>query len=262
MEKSSSYSDVIPNEKEFTELRENLRQQMGNSESLRKKAIELTLASDKYQYGYQWEWCGVPIIRHPDDIVLQQEIVWKLKPFHIVETGVARGGSLVLSSTLMEMQGNSSKVLGLDIQILPHTTEALTPWTSSNRIELIQCDSAALPAKEAMENFLNGSNFPALLILDSNHSHSHVLQELELLTPLLPVGSIVIVADTIIEEMPEDYYPNRPWSRGSNPLSAVHKFLETNHDFVLDKRWSRRSLMGECRDGILVRISSSKGFED
>lgn len=258
MEKSSSYSDVIHNGKEFTELRESLRYEMGKSESLRKKAIELTLASNEYQYGYQWEWCGVPIIRHPDDIVLQQEIVWDLKPFHIIETGVARGGSLVLSSTLMEIQGIQSKVLGLDIQILPHTIEALKPWTSNDRIQLVECNSVDLLAKVAMENFMDGSKSPALLVLDSNHSHLHVLQELELLTPLLPVGSIVIVADTIIEEMPEDYYPNRPWSRGSNPLSAVHKFLEINHDFVLDKRWSRRSLMGECRDGILIRIAKSE----
>lgn len=258
MENLTTYSDVIPNGKKFVELRENLRREMGRSETLRKKAIELTIASNEYQYGYQWEWCGVPIIRHPDDIVLQQEIVWSLKPTHIIETGVARGGSLVLSSTLMEMCGVPSKVIGLDIQILEHTTEALKAWTANGRIQLFQCDSANISAKVTVENFLNGAKSPSLLILDSNHSHSHVLQELELLATSLPVGSIVIVADTIVEEMPEDYYPNRPWRRGSNPWSAVFKFLETHQDFILDERWSRRSLMGECRDGILIRISDCK----
>ena len=255
MEKSNSYSSDIPDNSQFTQIRDLWRTEMGNAEDLRGKAIELTLASNKFSYGYQWEWCGVPIIRHPDDIVLQQEIMWSLKPTHVIETGVARGGSLVLSSTLIEMAGNQSKVLGIDIQILPHSLKALEPWTTTGRIELFECDSATSDATEAVRNFLKGNQSPALLVLDSNHSHGHVLKELNSLALLLPVGSIVIVADTIIEEMPKDYYPDRPWGRSNNPLTAINFFLDENPDFRIDKSWARRSLMGEFRDGILIRDS-------
>jgi cephalosporin hydroxylase len=257
MEKSASYSQDIPNETEFGHTRQLLRTKMGDSKELRKKAIDLTVASNEFQYGYQWEWCGVPIIRHPDDIVLQQEIMWSLKPTHVVETGVARGGSLALSASLIEMTGKQAKVLGLDIQILPHALEALQPWTIDGRIELLETDSTSSIAIKTARGFLGGNQTPALLVLDSNHSHEHVLNELQALAPMLPVGSIVIVADTIVEEMPEDYYPNRPWGRGNNPFTAVKEFLMLNPDFQLDQRWCRRSLMGECRDGVLIRTKNS-----
>lgn len=253
MEKSTSYSHEIPDNSEYEQMRGTWRTKMGGSEELREKAIQLTLASNEFQYGYQWEWCGVPIIRHPDDIVLQQEIMWSLKPTHVIETGVARGGSLVLSSTLIEMGGKKGKVLGLDIQILPHAIESLSPWLAKGSIEILQCDSASSIAAASVNSFLGDNQSPALLVLDSNHSHSHVLGELNALAPLLPVGSIVIVADTIIQEMPENYYPDRPWGRDSNPYSAVVEFLNTNSDFEMDLRWSRRSLMGECRDGVLIK---------
>ena len=257
MEQSLSYSHNIPNESEFSHIRNLWRTKMGNAQELRDKAIELTVASNEFQYGYQWEWCGIPIIRHPDDIVLQQEIMWNLKPTHVIETGVARGGSLVLSSSLLEIAGGRSKVLGLDIQILNHTIEALRPWTLDGRIKLVECDSTSAIAVNAAREFLGNIEAPALLVLDSNHSHEHVLSELQALAIILPVGSIIIVADTIIEEMPEGYYPNRPWGRGDNPLTAVKEFLNLNSDFQLDQRWSRRSLMGECREGILIRSSNS-----
>jgi cephalosporin hydroxylase len=254
MEKSASYSHNIPNDSEFRNIRSIWRLEMEKSEELRNKAIELTVASNKFQYGYQWDWCGVPIIRHPDDIVLQQEIMWSLRPTHVIETGIARGGSLTLSSSLIEITGNSGKVLGIDIQILPHAIEALKPWTSDGRIRLLESDSTSRFAIESVREFLVENKSPALLVLDSNHSHTHVLNELNALAPLLPIGSIVIVADTIISEMPKDYYPDRPWDHEKNPLTAVSEFLKSNSDFQSDQRWSRRSLMGECRDGILIRV--------
>lgn len=236
-------------------MRENWICQMSQSNSLRKQAIELSIASSKFSYGYQWEWCGVPIIRHPDDIVLQQEIMWKLKPSRVIETGVARGGSLVLSSTLMKMFSKESKVLGIDIKIYPHALDSLKSWTQNGDIALIEADSTSKYARESVLAFVNGVANPVLLILDSNHSHSHVLGELVAYSDLLPIGSIIIVADTIVEEMPEDFYPDRPWGRGNNPMTAVREFLSTNSDWTLDSRWSRRSLLGECRDGVIIKNS-------
>ena len=154
MDKSASYSHDIPNDSEFSRVRSHWRTIMGSSEELRNKAIELTVISNEFQYGYQWEWCGVPIIRHPDDIVLQQEIMWSLNPTHVIETGVARGGSLTLSSSLMEIAGHQSKVLGIDIQILPHAIEALKPWTLDGRIELLESDSTSSIAINATKDFM------------------------------------------------------------------------------------------------------------
>lgn len=253
MNKSSSYGHEIPDHKEFGQLRKLWRSNMGASQELRSQAVEMIVSSNDFNYGYQWEWCGVPIIRHPDDIVLQQEIMWELMPKLVIETGVARGGSVVLSSSLMAVFGLSGRVLGLDIQILPHAIEKLSPWTSDGRIELFECDSSSAIAVKRVETFLGQHVDPTLLILDSDHSQNHVFGELNALGPLLSAGSIIMVADTIIEELPENYYPNRPWGRGNNPSTAIQKFLSSNSDFELDDRWTRRSLMGEFRDGILIK---------
>lgn len=249
-----SYGQQIPDSNEFNQMRETWRKLIGVDEALRSQAIELVIASNRYNYGYQWEWCGVPIIRHPDDIVLQQEIMWKMRPTRVVESGVARGGSLALSASLMLIIGLTPRVLGIDIQILPHTLESLRNWINQGSIELFENDSISHSAASKVSEFLTDSTGPALLVLDSNHSHDHVLSELNSLAPLLPVDSVIIVADTIIEEMPLDHYPNRPWGRGNNPYTAVQTFLNLNSDFELDKSWARRSLTGEFRDGVLRRV--------
>ena len=255
MSEAKSYNQDVPNGVEFQKTRERWRRDFAGDQELRAQAIDIIVESNKHNFGYQWEWCGVPIIRHPDDIVLQQEIMWELKPARVIETGVARGGSLVLSATLMSMAGVQPRVLGLDIQILPHAIESLGRWTNDGQIELSECDSTSDTAIIRVKKFLEHVSKPCLLVLDSNHSHEHVLRELEALAPLTPIGSTVIVADTIVEEMPENYYLDRPWGRGNNPYTATQEFLTNHPNFELDPRWARRSLLGECRDGILTRIA-------
>lgn len=254
MRYGKSYDQSVPDDAQFRSAREKWRSELGADALLRELAIDLVVESNKHNYGYQWEWFGVPIIRHPDDVVLQQEIMFKLRPQRIIETGIARGGSLVLSASLMKMFGITPKVLGLDIQILPHAHESLKHWTEEESILIFEGDSTSVESINHVKSFLDNVDEPCLLILDSNHSHEHVLRELVSLAPLLPKGSIVIVADTIVEEMPEDYYPERPWTKGSNPFTATQKFLEINENFELDLSWSRRSLLGECRDGVIRRI--------
>jgi cephalosporin hydroxylase len=124
------------------------------------------------------------------------------------------------------------------------------------QIYIYECDSASTSASTYVKNFLIGNKDPVLVVLDSNHTHEHVFNELNCFASLIPVGSVIIVADTIIEEMPIDYYPNRPWSIGNNPLTALNRFLDFNSNFKIDERWSRRSLMGEFRDGIITKISN------
>jgi cephalosporin hydroxylase len=253
MSYTEDYSEKIPDDANFKEMRENSKARMGEDQKLRQQAIELTVQADKYKYGYQWEWCGVPIIRHPDDIVLQQEIVWKLKPQKIIETGVARGGSLVLSSSLMSLYTDSSQVLGIDLKIFDHARLSLSTWISEGKIEIYENDSTSSGSIDRVKQFLNEESKPVLLVLDSNHSEEHVLKELLALSPLIPSGSVIMVADTIVQEMPIEYYPDRPWGRDDNPLTAVNRFLSGNPKFALHKEWCRRSLMGECRDGILIK---------
>lgn len=253
MKYGESYDQSVPDDTQFRSARDNWRSELGADALLRERAIDLVVESNKHNYGYQWEWFGVPIIRHPDDVVLQQEIMFSLRPTRIIETGIARGGSLVLSASLMEMLGITPRVLGLDIQILPHAHNSLKPWTDAGSIQILEADSTSDESINHAKAFLEGVSDPCLLILDSNHSHEHVFRELISLAPLLPKGSIVIVADTIVEEMPENYYINRPWGRGNNPYTAAQKFLQLERGFEMDLRWSRRSLLGECRDGILVR---------
>jgi cephalosporin hydroxylase len=255
MRYGKSYDQSVPDDAQFRSAREKWRSELGADALLRERAIDLVVESNKHNYGYQWEWFGVPIIRHPDDVVLQQEIMFSLRPQRIIETGIARGGSLVLSASLMKMFGIAPKVLGLDIQILAHAHESLKRWTEEESIQIFEGDSTSVESINRVKSFLGNVDEPCLLILDSNHSHEHVLGELVSLAPLLPKGSIVIVADTIVEEMPEDYYSNRPWGRGNNPYSAIQKFLQLDQNFKVDLRWSRRSLLGECRDGILLRIN-------
>ena len=253
MSYTDSYESDIPNAASFESDRANKRDALAQDINLRRQAIDLVISADKHSYGYQWEWCGVPIIRQPDDIVLQQEIVWDLKPTRIIETGIARGGSLMLSSSLMEMYSTESKVLGLDIRIFNHALDALAEKIKQGKIEVYEGDSISTEARIKVSSFLANTSKPILVVLDSNHSHEHVLAELECIGGIIPSGSMVMIADTIISEMPENYYQNRPWDRDNNPLTAVDEFLARNKDFHRDSRWSRRSLMGECRDGIIVK---------
>ena len=252
---SKAYSDGIPDDESFRVDREEWRLGMSASEELRSLAIALTVRSDRFKYGYQWDWCGIPIIKHPDDVMLLQELIWDFRPSFVVETGIARGGSLALSADLMKLADLPPRVLGLDLQILPHAYVALKRYLIDSSVQVHECDSTSNSAKECVRHFIGEVNTPGLLILDSNHSQSHVYAELEILAPLLPKGSYIVICDTIIEEMPDDYYVDRPWSKGNNPLSAAHAFMKDYPDFVLAKKWSRRSLMGECRDGILFRAN-------
>lgn len=254
---TNAYGNAVESHDEFMEKRQEVIVAMSNDKSLHTLALELQVAATTYQYGYQQLWCGVPIIRLPDDIILLQEIVFALRPASIIETGIARGGSLILNASLMEICGVTPRVLGIDLHIFDHAKLAIAQSKYSSMIELVQCDSTSDVARQTVEEFVrkSGSQTPCLLILDSNHSHSHVLNELRTLTTCLPIGSIVVVADTIISEMPSEHYSDRPWDKTKNPLSALKEFLATVPNFEVSTRWARRGLLSEMRDGVIVKTS-------
>lgn len=252
----SPYGQQIDGPSEFMTRRDDDISNMGNDTDLQKKAIELQIAANKHRYGYQQLWCGVPVIRLPDDIVLLQEIVYAIQPECIVETGIARGGSLLLNASLMEICGLVPKVLGIDIMIYPHARTAIDDSRYSKEIGLFEADSSSTLAQLAFQRFTQQANSknPVLLVLDSNHTHAHVLTELNMFTPTLPIGSVVIVADTIIAEMPESLYSDRPWGIGDNPLTAVTEFLSGDSNYALHNHWAKRGLLSELHNGILVRV--------
>jgi cephalosporin hydroxylase len=247
-----SQGEAVPDQEQFHRERHLWRQDLGGDQALRQQAVELQQAAEEHRYTYTWEWLGVPIIRMPDDIVVLQELFWAYRPQRVVETGVARGGSMLLDASLMRMCGEEPAVLGIDIAIFPHTRKALQGHPAAHGVQLYENDSTSEAARERARQFLQGAE-RALLVLDSNHTHDHVLAELRSLAPLLPTGGFVLIADTLIEEFPPGYYDSRPWDRGNNPATAARAFLSEDPHFVLDEKWSRRALVTEFRDGILRR---------
>jgi cephalosporin hydroxylase len=187
-------------------------------------------------------------------MVVLQELFWSYRPQRVIETGIARGGSMLLDASLMRLCGEEPAVLGIDWKIFGHTVDALHDHPLMSGVELLEANSVSAEAEGAARAFLRGAE-RAVLILDSSHTHEHVLGELELLAPLLPVGGFVLVADTLIEEFPPGYYEGRPWDRGNNPATAVRDFLGSHEEFSLSTDWSRRALLSEFRDGVIRRES-------
>jgi cephalosporin hydroxylase len=255
MPTSPDYHGRIPSADEFARQRAEWQLRLANSDRIRDLATELFLAAAEYKYNYHWNWCGVPVIRTPDDICILQEIIWETRPSGLIETGVARGGGVALSASLMAGAGLEPRVLGIDLAIHPHTRAALaqTPW--ADKIELVEASSTSDSAVRAVQGFIAASpGRPVVLTLDSDHSHDHVLTELLKFGPALPSGSVIIVADTVIEDLPEDQLAGRPWGKGNSPATAIDAFLLNSMDFAKEQRWARRALITECRDGYLRRL--------
>lgn len=253
---STAHGELIPDDEHFKLNRSSNQKEMAEDLNLRQMALCLQSEAERHKYTYQHEWCGVPIIRLPDDIIIFQEIVWTSKPSFIIETGIARGGSLILSASLMLMSQCVPKVFGIDIKILEHTKNSILSSPFSEYIETMESDSTSKDARESTANFISTCNNskPGILVLDSNHTHNHVLSELNNLAPLLPAESLILVADTLIAEMPDDFYSNRPWGHGNNPLTAIDEFLSANSNYIRDARWGQRGLLSEFRNGIIKKI--------
>jgi cephalosporin hydroxylase len=190
-------------------------------------------------YSYNFEWLSRPIIQYPQDIVAMQELIWRIRPDLIIETGVAHGGSLIMSASMLALLdycdavtagqplvpcATRRRVLGIDIDIRAHNRTAIEAHPMSHRIDMIQGSSIA-PEIVAQVHGIAKYYTRVLVCLDSNHTRDHVLGELEAYAPLVSPGSYCVVFDTIIEKLPDDMFPDRPWARDNNPLTAVRTFL-------------------------------------
>ncbi|MEI6513510.1 MAG: cephalosporin hydroxylase family protein [bacterium] len=214
--------------------------------------------SGRHKYSYNFSWLGRPIIQYPQDIVAMQELIYALQPDIIIETGIAHGGSLVFYASMLELNAacggpKDAGVLGVDIDIRAHNREAVEKHPMVKRISMIQGSSIAPEIIEQVKIRAKGK--PCVLVcLDSNHAHNHVLSELEAYAPLVTAGSYCVVFDTVIEDMPTDMFPDRPWGKGNNPKTAVHEYLETHAEFEIDMSIQRKLLITVAPDGYLKRV--------
>lgn len=223
--------------------------------------------ANKYKYSYHFEWLGRPIIQYPQDIVALQELVWRVRPELIIETGIAHGGSLILSSSMLAMldmcdaiQGgvqmdprkSKRRVLGIDIDIRPHNRAAIETHPMSSRIQMIQGSSISADVVEQVQQIAAGYEC-VMVCLDSNHTHEHVFAELEAYAPLVSVGSYCLVFDTIVEDMAASMFADRPWGPGNNPKTAVWEFLKSHPEFEIDKGIHDKLQITVAPDGFLRR---------
>jgi cephalosporin hydroxylase len=228
---------------------EGLREDRGLRELSRQWMIAIT----RRRYAYNFTWLGRPIIQVPQDLLALQEIVWRTRPELIVETGIAHGGSLIFSASLLELIGGAGRVIGVDIDIRAHNRVAIERHPLSRRITMIEGSSIDPGVVRKVADMAAGC--PAVMvILDSNHTRDHVAEELRLYAPLVTRGHYLVVFDTVIEDLPGELFPDRPWGPGDNPKTAVHEFLKRSDAFEIDREVQDKLLITVAPDGYLRRV--------
>ena len=226
--------------------------------ALHKLSAEWIIASAKNKYTYHFSWLGLPIIQFPQDIVAMQELLWQVKPDLVIETGIARGGSLIFYASMLALNAQcggpqQTHVLGIDIDIRQHNREAIEAHPLSQRITMMQGSSVAPETTRSVRDFAEQYR-NILVCLDSNHTHDHVLAELRAYAPLVSAGSYCVVFDTAIENVPADFFPERPWGKGNNPMTAVDEFLKEHDGFIIDEMMDAKLMISVAPRGYLKRI--------
>jgi len=249
------------------EIKSNI-ESLARDKRLADKSIKWICSSAQHKYTYNFTWLGRPIIQYPQDIMGMQELIWKIKPDLIIETGIAHGGSLIFSASMLALLDYSDavergevldprqpgrRVLGIDIDIRPHNRVAIETHPMANRIDMIQGSSIAPEIIAQVHEIAKGKR-SVLVVLDSNHTHEHVLAELNAYAQLTTIGSYCVVFDTVIEDMPADFFPDRPWGPENNPKTAVWQYLNSHPEFEIDKSIQHKLLITVAPDGYLKRI--------
>lgn len=241
----------------------------GSDTSLQAASLQWNIDTARYRYTYNFNVLGRPIIQFPQDMVAIQELIWRIKPDLVIETGIAHGGSLILSASMLALldfcdaidtgqmldpKTPRRHVLGIDIDIRAHNREAIEAHPMAHRIDMIQGSSIAPEIIAEVRKRAHGYE-RVMVILDSNHTHDHVLAELHTYAPLVSPGSYCVVFDTVIEDLPAGMYPDRPWGVGNNPKTAVREFLSSNPDFEVDEDIEAKLLITVAPGGYLRRVA-------
>lgn len=266
---------------EFRQSRLEMISKMGQDVEVSRLGLGFVVDTAKWKYAYNFSWLGRPIIQFPQDIIALQEIIWQVQPDLIIETGIAHGGSLILSASMLAMidyceaaeagktldpKASRRRVLGLDIDIRAHNRVAIEAHPLAHKIDMIQGSSIAPDIIAQVHEHAKGYE-RILICLDSNHTHEHVLAELEAYAPLVSPDSYCIVFDTVIEDMPDNMFPDRPWGKGNNPKTATREYLRRLKEegrtaadgaplhLEIDKMIENKLLITVAPDGYLKRIS-------
>lgn len=240
--------------KQFEMERADEIRRMNQDEDLKSKSLDWMIHADKYKYCYNFNWMGRPIIKYPNDIVILQEIIWDIKPDLIIETGIAHGGSIIFSASMLELLGGEGEVLGIDIDIRSHNRKEIEDHPMMKRITMLEGSSTAPEIIEQVAKKAEGKK-KVMVVLDSLHTHDHVYDELNLYAKFVSKDSYLVLPDTFIEHFPKGYYEDRPWDVGNNPMTAMKKFLSENTEFEIDESRDEKVLITEAMSGYLKRVS-------
>lgn len=236
--------------REFKERNRGKIAELAGDTALRGVTRDWFARASKYEYSYHFEWMGRPIIQFPQDIIAAQEIIWRTRPELIIETGIAHGGSLIFYASMLELLGGNGRVLGIDIEIRPHNRAAIEAHPMKKRIDMIE-GSSVDEAVVARVRETASKYERVLVVLDSNHTHEHVLRELRLYSAFVTRGSYLLAFDTIIDDMPEEFSADRPWAPGDNPKTAVREFLKESDRFEVDEEFDSKLLITVAPGGYL-----------
>ena len=237
----------------FEQERRNNIDRLTADKRLQDMAVDFMRETGPFQYTYNFTWMGLPIIQFPQDMFAMQEIIWTTRPDLIVETGIAHGGSLVFYASMLELIGANGMVVGIDVDIREHNREEIEKHRLFHRISMIEGSSLDEAVVKEVYRIAKGKK-KVLVALDSTHTHEHVLRELQQYASLVTKGSYIVVFDTIIESMPVDSFPDRPWNKGNNPMTAVHEFLKCTDRFEVDKETENKLLITVAPTGYLKCI--------
>lgn len=237
---------------EFQEWRKKLLGSQSNNLEFKAASSDWMQLSVDNKYSYQFDWLGVPIIQMPEDLIIFQEIVYKSQPDLIIETGVARGGSIIFWASIQKLCGITGKVLGVDIDIRQHARSAINESNFKDEIDLIEGSSIEDEVVNQVKKIVS-QHKRIMVVLDSNHTHEHVLSELEIYSKFVTKDCFLLVLDTVIDDLKVD--PMRPWGPGSSPKSAVKEFmLKTSEDFINEQSYENRALLSVAPYGYWRKI--------
>lgn len=222
---------------------------IADDSELQQLSIDVTTVSDVHHYSYVWRWLGLPIIQMPTDVLATQEVIWATRPQVIVETGIARGGSVILHSSILQLLGEGT-VVAVDIDLRAHNRAAIESHPLAERVQLIEGSSIDPNVVADVRKRIGGAE-RVMVVLDSNHTHEHVLEELQLYGPLVTPGQYLVVADTIVEHLPRQEHRPRPWGPGDNPKTALDAYLGDTDRFVVDPDVNNKLIMTSSPGGYL-----------
>jgi cephalosporin hydroxylase len=240
------------NHEQFQKKNEKFIRVMNEDRIFRQETSNWVNRALGHEYHYHFSWLGMPIIQFPTDIILMQELVWAVQPDLIIDVGVARGGSVIFFASMLALIGGEGQVVGVDVDIRNENLQRIQSHRMADKVCLLEGSSTNPDVIRQVERFVRDSE-TVLVVLDSNHTEKHVSRELQEYSKFVTGGSYIVVFDTIIESIAEEFNVGKPWGKGNNPLVAVDKFLMSNKQFQRDRTFEERALVTVAPGGFLKK---------